>query len=501
MTDDRDSAEELAAIASIILERQKDDPLLSFEPHDKQRDFIESVLQGKKAENWLIAANRSGKSEAGAYCGAALARFGRDSGKLGIYDKGRIIVRDRATSGWVSALDFPMSRDVIQPKYFDNGHAPPGATHAPFIPDHEIAPGGWNKTDNILKLKNGSIIGFKSADSGRTKYQGAEKDWIHFDEEHSEDIYEESVIRVGPRPLVIFHTVTLLPPEGVVGGVSWSFPKVIEPFKQGILKNIGVFGASIYDNPHIPRGEIERLEAIYPEGSTARRIRLMGEWLPGIGGARAYPGFIRSLHVGEQPEINPRLPLCWIWDFNVEPLVSLIGQKDKRTFRVFRELILDEGSIPEMCEMFRQVHPIHRAEIYVYGDARGRDRSVKDRQSDYTTILNEMRGYGALRLRVPEANPPVAMRINAVNHTCKDEVGEINLGIDPSCVELISDMEQVLRDPKGGIKKTYNRKDPYFRRTHMSDALGYWISYDEPIRLGQHIPPRTIIRSPGYRFG
>lgn len=496
---ERKTAEEIAAISQIILERQKDDPLLGFDPHPRQRDFIESVLQGKKAENWLIAANRSGKSDAGAYCGAALARFGRDSGKLGIYEKGRLIVKDRATSGWVSALDFPISRDVIQPKYFDNGNVPPGATHEPFIPKHEID--SWNKTEGILKLKNGSIIGFKSADSGRLKYQGAEKDWIHFDEEHPEDIYEECVIRVGAHPLVIFHTVTLLPPEGTVGGISWAFPKVIEPFQQKLLKNTGVFGASIYDNPHIPREEIERLEAIYPEGSAARRIRLMGEWLPGIGGARAYPGFIRSLHVRGQPEINPRRPLCWIWDFNVEPLVSLVGQKDGRIFRIFRELILDEGSIPEMCEMFRQAYPFHRAEIYVYGDARGRDRSVKDRQSDYTTILNEMRGYGALRLRVPGANPPISARINAMNHSCKDEFGEINLGIEPTCVELVADMEQVLRDPKGGIKKTYNRKDPYVRRTHTSDALGYWIAYDNPVQLGRHRPARLNIKSPGYKFG
>ena len=93
------------------------------------------------------------------------------------------------------------------------------------------------------------------------------------------------------------------------------------------------------------------------------------------------------------------------------------------------------------------------------------------------------------------------MRINALNHSCKDEAGEINLGINPSCVELIADLEQVLRDPRGGIKKTYNRKDPYFRRTHTSDALGYWISYDEPVRLGRFQPPRMVVGSPGYKFG
>ena len=60
-------------------ERKKTDPLLNFEPHSKQRPFIDAVLAGANDENWFLAANRSGKSDAGAYCGATLARFGDQS--------------------------------------------------------------------------------------------------------------------------------------------------------------------------------------------------------------------------------------------------------------------------------------------------------------------------------------------------------------------------------------------------------------------------------------
>ena len=84
---------------------------------------------------------------------------------------------------------------IIQPKYFDNGFVPGGASHQPFIPQREISE--WRVSDQVLKLKIGSLIGFKSADSGASKFQGAEKDWIHFDEEPPKPVYEESVIRVG----------------------------------------------------------------------------------------------------------------------------------------------------------------------------------------------------------------------------------------------------------------------------------------------------------------
>jgi phage terminase large subunit-like protein len=457
----------------------------------KQLPFINSVLESKTNENWLIAANRSGKSDAGAFCGASLARFGADP--RGVYAmKGSTIqIKDRATAGWVSALDFPTSRDVIQPKYFDNGFVPPGATHEPFIPEWEIEE--WRQGDQILKLKNGSIVGFKSAESGRTKYQGAEKEWIHFDEEHPKGIYEEAVIRVGARPLNIFHTVTILPPEGVVGGASWIFGDVIKPWRAGELKGTALFGASIYDNPHIPELEIARLEAIYPEGSLQRRIRLNGEWLPGMGGTRAYGNFNSVLHVIEQGVLLPRIPLVLACDFNVDPMAWVVGQHRNGVFHVHSE-ITDEGEgIGSAADVFIQRYPQHRGPIWIYGDSTSKGRSRQSGVSDYKILLNTLSAHPSpIEMKVPETNPNVVDRVNALNYAMKNERGQINLEVDPSCKDLIDDLEQVLADPKGGIKKVANRKDPYSRRTHWSDALGYWVSYVAPVR-NVSVPKRTMV--------
>jgi phage terminase large subunit-like protein len=465
-----------------LLRRRQDDPLFEFEPFAIQKKFINAVLSGEPPENYYMGANRSGKSDAGAAAGSVLARFGNQSDDVPwVTGRGsRMSVRDRATSGWVSALDFPTSRDTIQPKYFDNGFVAPGVNHKPFIPKREIEE--WRISDQVLKLKNGSIIGFKSSDSGRLKYQGADKDWVHLDEEHPKSIYEEIIIRVGPRPLKIFTTCTLLPPEGAVGGITWVYNDIVKPWKAGTLEGIEVFNASIYDNPHIPTTELVRLEARYPEGSTQRRIRLGGELIPGLAGSRVYTGFQPELNIRKQPEMSLRRPLAWIWDFNVEPMITLIGQRDRTLFRVFRELHLDEGDLGEMCELFRQIHPLHLAEIWIYGDATGKDRSHQTRRSSYQLIHNYMKGYPApIKMKVSESNPAVPSRINAVNVACKNEEGMINLELDPTCVETISDMEQVLSDGRGGIKKTTNKKDPYFKRTHGSDALGYWITYEAPV--------------------
>lgn len=477
---DRAALERQYLLLKTLADRQRTDPLLTWEPHTKQRNFIEGVLGDRWFENWLFAANRAGKSDAGAYCGAKLARFGIPNPKPAI--GASTVVWDRATSGWVVSLDFPSSRDIIQPKYFDNGFVPAGVTHAPFIPDREVEE--WRVSDQVLKLKNGSIIGFKSGDSGRKKFQGTEKDWIHFDEEPAKEVYTECTIRVGGgRRLRVFGTCTLLPPEGQIGGVTWAYTDIVKPWQDGKLTEVQVWQASIYDNPHIDPAEVARLEAKYPEGSIERRIRLDGELLPGLSGSRAYAAFSYGVHVCSLPPLELRRPLCWTLDFNVAPMVSLIGQRSRNVFRVYRELVVeDDASIDSMVDLFRSEFPSHRAEVWIYGDATGQHRSSQTARSHYSLIMAGLRGYPVpVRLKVTDINPRVPDRINAVNRALRDEFGAIGVEIDPTCEELIADMEGVLRDPRGGIKKTYNPKDSYFRRTHTSDALGYWIHREQPV--------------------
>src|SRR3990167_8005779 len=103
---DRGKAERAISLLQEWQERKKTDPLLNFEPHSKQKPFIDAVLAGDNDENWFLAANRSGKSDAGAYCGATLARFGDQSPDVRFVGGAgsSVEVRDRATSGWVVAL-------------------------------------------------------------------------------------------------------------------------------------------------------------------------------------------------------------------------------------------------------------------------------------------------------------------------------------------------------------------------------------------------------------
>lgn len=506
---DRQALEDLLILEEEALERQKTDPWWLWNPSPRQVPFVYDILTGQVQEAWMFAANRSGKSAAAAFMATSLSRYG---GKCPRYETPHPTVPDGPTFGWVVSVTHNASIEVIQPKIFNNGLGKdPG--QEPLIPDREID--SWNVTHQILSLKNGSTIGFKSAEGGALKMAGAAKDWILFDEEPPKHIYDEAVIRVAAdRSLLVFGACTLLPPPGQVGGVSWMFDAKIKPWlRDPDSVPWRIYQSSIYDNPHLSLSELRRLESIYPEGTLGRRIRLDGELLPGLSGARAYASFDAQLHVRKLDDFSNRRPICWFWDFNVEPMISGVGQMHGDTFKVYREFVCeDNASIEEMVSMFRDAFPSHGGEIHIYGDASGRARQVAAAsanagKSEYQLILNYMRGYPVpVRLKVPEANPPVNDRVNAVNYAFRDEEGIPHVVVDPSCERLINDFEGVLSDPTGrGIKKVHNRKDPYAQLTHASDGFGYWVAKDRPVRVNHpegHLDRiiRTL-KSPGYGFG
>lgn len=467
----------------------KDDPLVNINLHPKQQGFVDNVFYGKETENWLFTSNRWGKSLVGAYIGSVMARNGNP-------DNGQ------PTSGWVVSVDSNASRDIIEPMYFDNGHVAATGVR-PFIPDSEIAE--WRMKDKVLKLKNGSIIGFKSCESKGKKFPGVARDWIQFDEPPDRGVYDEAGIRIGAgKKLRIFGTCTLLPPEGTVGGISWLYNEIVK--REHDLPHVKVFTGSIYDNPHIDPAEIAILEARYPAGTTINRIRLQGELLPGIGGSRVYSSFDRSIHVkrSETMTFYNNAPLCWSWDFNVEPMISHVGQRHGNIFNVFEEFVLDEGNIFEMVEMFKQAYPEHGAEVHLYGDQTGDFRDAQTGKSNFNLILRAMADYPApVKLKLPRKNPLVMDRINAVNTAMKDENGIVNVKINNECSELIQDFEEVLTDHSGGIRKTKNTRDPYYKRTHASDDIGYWISYEAPAKKQGFfsLKSRVVIpKVPHYAF-
>ncbi len=493
--------------------RRANDPLASFQaftaPGGGQLGFLESAAD----EAWYSGANRIGKSDALAVWIAAFARFGNPNPRASYCSNG-IVIYDRAVSIWVVSPTFPMSRDIMQAKIFDNGYVPPGA-HRPFIPPHEIIqPNGWHAGNNILRLRNGSIIGFKSADQGQESFYGTGKDAVCFDEPPPENIYNECAIRIeAGRKLWIRGAATLLPEEGqTVDNIDWLFERKFDPWMRGENRDkLEVYTASIYDNPHLGRDEVTRLESIYPEGSIERRIRLNGELVRVAGGTRAYPPFQRNVHVNPALDrhihLDWRLPLLLCVDWNVEPMGATVWQYQMERgigmYRGMAEITIETDASPtELAQVFRRLFPAHGAEVWMYGDATGKNRGQTGR-SNYTLFADAMRGSNlSVRYLIPEANPNIQDRLNSVNHVLRDSQGRVRLEVPKSFTETIADFEKVVRTKDGKIFKTTNKKSPMFRRTSWTDGIGYMLAYREPaLRLGGPIHRERRIRMKQVSYG
>ena len=73
-------------------------------------------------------------------------------------------------------------------------------------------------------------------------------------------------------------------------------------------------------------------------------------------------------------------------------------------------------------------------------------------------------------------------RVTCVNSRLRSYSGDRRLFIDPKCKELIKDFEQVTwkADAAGNLMGELSKKDPM--RTHVSDALGYLVYREFPMR-------------------
>jgi hypothetical protein len=496
-----------ARAAQILQSRWEHDPLRQWVPSAKQRMFLDCT----KPEAALLGANRSGKSDPLAVIAASLTRFGNPNPRFAYSSGGKLAVADRAVSIWVVGLTEKLIKEGIQPKIVTTAYTA-AETHPAFIPPSEIE--GWNINDQTWRLKNGSLLTFKSADAGRDVFQSAARDAVLFDEICEWEVYKESTFRVagGQRRLMIRLAATLLPPLGQAGGVSWYFPHKIKPWwSSGNKENtpdgqnpdphLDIFTMGMRENPSISREEIARLESMFPPDSPERRIRIDGELLQTVGGTLAYGSYTPALH--RDARITPsnldyRFPICLMVDFNVTPCVWEIGQYIDNCWFIFDEIRMDNAKIDVMVAEFRARYPHHGAPIRIYGDWSGRAKSPQSSQSNYYLMQEAFRGYPApIEIRVPTSgNPPVRDRLNAMNRQLLGIDGKVGLVIGPACVELDADFCEVLRAPDGGILKTRNADNPYFMRTHASDAVGYCVAYENPVPVFSHVDRRTMRHIP-----
>lgn len=214
---------------------------------------------------------------------------------------------------------------------------------------------------------------------------------------------------------------------------------------------------------------------------------------------QAYYSFDETKHCCKL-KYNPELPLLFCFDFNVSPGVAVVVQEQALpTTEAWGSGIIGEVWIPQnsntvrVCDRLIQDWGGHQGKILCYGDSSGGARgSAKILGSDWQLIKQKLwHHFGNSRVffKVPPGNPRERDRVNSVNSRLLSMTGEIKMALDPvRAPHTKVDLDGV-RLKEGGSGEIDKDIDPEL--THLSDALGYYIYREYPVKK-QYAPGPQI---------
>lgn len=249
--------------------------LTDYAPYAKQREFHAAGRLYR--ERLLMAGNQLGKTLS---AGAETAMHA--TGRYPDWWEGH--VKEKPFSAWVSGVTGESTRDNPQRILY----GPLGAPGTGMIPKDAIkdtAPrrGLADALDTMVVRFGGggdvqagdTLIGFKSYDQGREKWQGPTLGLVWFDEEPPEDIYSEGMTRTNVGLCPVYLTFTPLK------GVS----NVVKRFIIDKLNGTHVTQMTIHDAEHYTAEQRAAIIGSYPKHEQASRTK----GIPQLGSGRVFP--------------------------------------------------------------------------------------------------------------------------------------------------------------------------------------------------------------------
>ncbi len=275
------------------LEKRAQSPIARYNAGGKKHKKQIAFHKCKKRNRWVFGGNRSGKTECGAVEAVWMARG------IHPYRKNRPDV-----FGWVVSLTAQVQRDVAQKKILHY-------LRPDWIADIVMQSGKKDAPErgvvDQIAVKNVfggiSVIGFRSCDQGREKFQGSSLDFVWFDEEPPEDIYTECLMRVVDKCGEIFGTMTPLK------GLTFVYRDIYLNQKRN--PEVWYEFMEWADNPFLSKKEIALLENTMDE--TTLQARRYGKFCTREG--LVYPEFDESVHVIEPFDV----PKEWQDTLSIDP--------------------------------------------------------------------------------------------------------------------------------------------------------------------------------------
>jgi phage terminase large subunit-like protein len=389
-------------------------------------------------ERLFMAANRTGKTETGAFEMACHL-----TGRYPEWWRGKRF--SEGVQAWACGSTNQTTRDIVQEKLL----GPEGAHGTGMLPAEAIVqvthkPGLTNAADTVfVKHSSGvfSQVGFKSYESGRKTFEGTAKQVIWLDEESPFDIYLECLYRTATTGGVLYTTFTPL------SGMSDVVKSFLEPENEESAAVKHVTRCDWEQVPHLDEEAKAQIRASTPP--YLRDARTKG--IPQMGAGLIY-------QVPESDILVPRfeIPKHWKRSWALD-----VGWN--RTAAVWGAIDPETGIGYLYHEYYRsQAEPIiHAAGIKAAGDW---IPGVVDPGCLGSSLID---GRSLMEMYT-DLGLDLAPAINAVETGIYEVWGALSTGrlkVLDTLSHWTSEFRQYHRDEKGRVVK----KDD-----HLMDAMRYW---------------------------
>jgi len=317
----------------------------------------------------------------------------------------------------------------------------------------------FNKTIHEFRIHSWDGIIWIGSGDDPNSLRGPNLAWVGIDEPFVQDemVMNIAISRVR-HPAATLSKIFL---TGTPEELNWGYE-----LTEG-SEDVGLVVASTRDNKHLPAGYVDRLERRYSKNMALAYID--GKFVNMRQGL-VYEPFSRESYDNGGNVTTMQAPGAKIiagMDFNVSKMCCCVGWLLPDGIHWFDEIVQRDSDTFKMAKALSEAYP----RCTVYPDPAGSGRHSSSTKSDHQIL----RDFG-LHVIAPRSHPQVKDRVNAVNGLWRNAAGKARMTVDPKCKEIIADMERV-QWHNGEPDKRQEKQG----RVHMSDAVGYPVSYIFPV--------------------
>lgn len=464
-----------------------------------------AILESQERLNLFLAGTGSGKTHLG---GALSLRFIKNFPTVrgavfaNTYDQLNTSTLFRIREYWASVGITEWSKDNPSGMYVSGKEPPQHWTKCKR---------NFDRFTNIISFCNGGLIFTGSLDNYMS-HSGKEFGWCILDE--TKDTKEEAlkeVIITRLRQPGMYNTGEGIGHQGS-GSQQWNplycltsparvdwinemfeLDRFVEEISAKIYSETTFFEkefnekkvviSSTYHNVH--NVGINYINNIFATNSEERAKALVYGNPFAVTSGEFYSSFDRLKHV-EKIKYDPSLPIHISFDQNSVPYnsagISQVVQKNA----VWEWRFIDEIALPnphnsteEVCDEFISRYRDHKAGVFFYGDASGRNRTTmsKDFKHHYEIIEFKLRKYlFNTSDRTLLSNPSVVLRRDFINRMFEGKM-PIKPVINEGCTHMIADLMYCKQALDGGKDKSIvtdkETGDKYQKYGHFGDLYEY----------------------------